>query len=41
MTRFGGSAEPRRTPDQADAMACAMTELMLGREAGPPRVVAL
>ncbi|MFN3726156.1 MAG: DNA-packaging protein [Allosphingosinicella sp.] len=39
MTRGGGYAEG--SPDRADAMVWAMTELMLGKEAGPPRVVAL
>jgi phage terminase large subunit-like protein len=39
ITRGGGYAEG--SPDRADAMVWAMTELMLGREAGPPRVVAL
>ena len=39
MTRGGGFANG--SPDRADAMVWAMTELMLGREAGAPRVVAL
>ena len=39
MTRGGGFANG--SPDRADAMVWAMTELMLGKEAGEPRVVAL
>ena len=38
MTRGGGYCGPGRSPDRADAMVWAMTELMLGREAGEPRV---
>jgi phage terminase large subunit-like protein len=38
MTWGGGYAGPGRSPDRADAMVWALTELMLSREAGPPRV---
>jgi phage terminase large subunit-like protein len=38
MTRGGGYCGPGRSPDRADAMVWALTELMLGREAGEPRV---
>lgn len=41
MIRGGGFAGPGRSPDRADAMVWALTELMLSREAGPPRVVGL
>jgi phage terminase large subunit-like protein len=41
LTRGGGFAERGRSPDRADAMVWALTELMLGREAGTPRVLAL
>jgi phage terminase large subunit-like protein len=44
MTRGGGYCGPgrrSRSPDRADAMVWAMTELLLGREAGAPRVRAL
>jgi len=37
MTR-GGYAGPRGSPDRADAMVWAMTELMLGRKPQPVRV---
>jgi len=41
MTRGGFYAGPGRSPDRADAMVWAMSELMLGREAAEPRVRAL
>jgi len=38
MTRGGAYAGPGRSPDRADAMVWAMSELMLGRERVEPRV---
>ena len=38
MTRGGGYRGPGRSPDRADAMVWAMTELMLGRERAAPSV---
>ena len=38
MTRGGSYAGPGRSPDRADAMVWAMSELMLGRAPGAPRV---
>jgi phage terminase large subunit-like protein len=38
MTIAGGYEGPGRSPDRADAMVWAMTELMLGRPRGEPRV---
>ena len=38
MTRGGLFAGPRRSPDRADALVWALTELMLGRERPEPRV---
>jgi len=38
LTRGGGYDGPRRSPDRADAMVWALTELMLGRERAEPRV---
>ena len=38
MTRGGGYAWPGRSPDRADAMVWALTELMLGRERAEPRI---
>ena len=38
LTRGGRYAGPGRSPDRADAMVWAMSELMLGREPGAPRV---
>lgn len=38
MTRGGGYAVPGKSPDRADAMVWAMTELMLGRKRAPPRI---
>jgi phage terminase large subunit-like protein len=38
MTRGGRRAGKGRSPDRADAMVWALTELMLAREAGGPRV---
>jgi phage terminase large subunit-like protein len=38
MTRGGGYAGPGRSPDRADAMVWAMSELMLGRERVEPAV---
>jgi phage terminase large subunit-like protein len=40
MTR-GGRYALRGSPDRADAMVYALTELMLGRERGEPRIRAL
>jgi phage terminase large subunit-like protein len=37
----GGYEGPGRSPDRADALVWAMTELMLGRAAGAPRVTVL
>jgi phage terminase large subunit-like protein len=34
----GGYKGPGTSPDRADAMVWALTELMLGRERGEPRV---
>jgi phage terminase large subunit-like protein len=41
MIRGGGYQGRGRSPDRADAMIWALTELMLGREAGAPRVLGL
>ena len=38
MTRGGVYAGPGRSPDRADAMVWAMSELMLGRERVEPRI---
>jgi phage terminase large subunit-like protein len=38
LTTGGGYQGPGRSPDRADAMVWAMTELMLGKEAQAPRV---
>jgi phage terminase large subunit-like protein len=38
MVRGGGYAGPGRSPDRADAMVWALTELMLGRERAEPAV---
>jgi phage terminase large subunit-like protein len=38
MTRGGGYAGPRRSPDRADAMVWALSELMLGRGPAAPRI---
>ena len=38
MTRGGFYAGPGRSPDRADAMVWAMSELMLGKERGQPRI---
>lgn len=38
MIRGGGYAWPGRSPDRADAMVWALSELLLGRERGEPRV---
>lgn len=38
MTGGGFYAGPGKSPDRADAMVWALTELMLGREGGAPRV---
>ena len=38
MTRGGADAGPGRSPDRADAMVWALSELMLGRERVAPRV---
>ena len=40
LTVGGGYEGPGRSPDRADAMVWAMTELMLGR-AREPRIIAL
>jgi len=34
----GGPGGPRKSPDRADAMVWALTELMLGKERGVPRI---
>ena len=41
MTIAGGYEGPGRSPDRADAMVWALWALMLGRQMGAPRVVAL
>ena len=41
LTTGGGYEGPGRSPDRADAMVWAMTELMLGKAARVPRVMAL
>jgi phage terminase large subunit-like protein len=41
MQRGGGYEGPGRSPDRADAMVWALTELMLGKEKAEPRVVVL
>jgi phage terminase large subunit-like protein len=38
MTRGGGFAGSGRSPDRADAMVWALTELMLGRQRAEPRI---
>ncbi|MGQ0588492.1 MAG: DNA-packaging protein, partial [Sphingosinicella sp.] len=38
MTRGGGWAGPGRSPDRADAMVWALTELMLGKPKAEPRI---
>ncbi|MFL6857666.1 MAG: DNA-packaging protein [Allosphingosinicella sp.] len=38
LTIGGGYEGPGRSPDRADAMVWAMTELMLGRQRGEPRI---
>jgi phage terminase large subunit-like protein len=38
LTTGGGYEGPGRSPDRADAMVWAMTELMLGKEAQAPRI---
>jgi phage terminase large subunit-like protein len=38
MTRGGAYAGPGRSPDRADAMVWALSELMLGRDGNVPRV---
>jgi phage terminase large subunit-like protein len=38
LTTGGGYQGPGRSPDRADAMVWAMTELMLGKEAQAPRI---
>jgi phage terminase large subunit-like protein len=39
LTIGGGYQGPGRSPDRADAMVWAMTELMLGQEIGVPRII--
>jgi phage terminase large subunit-like protein len=41
MTRGGGYAGKGRSPDRADAMVWAMTELMLSPKRAPPRITQL
>ena len=38
LTIAGGYEGPGRSPDRADAMVYALTELMLGRAAATPRI---
>lgn len=41
MIARGGYEGPGRSPDRADAMVWALSELMLGREQSPPRITLL
>jgi phage terminase large subunit-like protein len=41
LTTGGGYCGPGRSPDRADAMVWAMTELMLGRARAEPRIIPL
>ncbi len=41
MIAGGGYEGPGRSPDRADAMVWALTELMLGKEPAPPRISVL